>query len=153
MQLLLCIYFCDYLIQVCFELKVCVFAMVVFVASFTNKNSFNQPIPVTVSNFSFFLHLYEYLYHINNTFSNSSCNSVMFLIVLMVFLLVAANGEEAWRGASSAHTVWYYSRKLAGKPHPEGVPESLLSGPSGHTLPGCWTGRETSLEGLDNGVN
>lgn len=58
-------------------------------------------------------------------------------------LLVAVNGEEARGGASSAHTVRNYCRKLAGKPHPEGVPEGLLPGPSGHTLPRCWTGRKT----------
>lgn len=74
---------------------------------------------------------------------------VVNLPVMFYFdLLVAANGEEAWGGASSAHTVWNYCGKLAGKPHPEGVPEGLLPCPSGHTLPGCWTGRKTSLEVL-----
>lgn len=63
-------------------------------------------------------------------------------------LPVAANGEEAWRGASSSHTVWNYSRKLAGKPHPEGITESLLPGTTSHTLPGCWTGRKPPLHGF-----
>lgn len=61
---------------------------------------------------------------------------------------VAANGAEARWGAPSSHTVWNYSRKLAGKPDPEGVSESLLPGPAGHTLPGCWTGWKHTLNGF-----
>lgn len=74
---------------------------------------------------------------------------VILPLMFYFYLLVAANGEEAWRGASSAHTVWNYCGKLAGKPHPEGVPEGLLPSPAGHTLPGCWTGRKTNLEVLE----
>lgn len=74
---------------------------------------------------------------------------IVAMFFCVVYLLVAANGEEAWGGAPSTHTVRNYCRKLAGKPHPERVPEGLLPGPSGYTLPGCWTGRITSLEGLD----
>lgn len=65
------------------------------------------------------------------------------IVVVFSNLLVAANGEEARGGASSSHTVWNYSGKLAGKPNPEGVSEGLLPSATGHTLPGCWTGRRT----------
>lgn len=67
-------------------------------------------------------------------------------ICVFFFPVVAANGEEAWRSAPSTHTMWNYCRKLAGKPDPEGIPQGLFPGPTGHTLPGCWTGRKTSLE-------
>lgn len=62
-------------------------------------------------------------------------------MLILSNLLVAANGEEAWGGASSSHTMWNYSGKLAGKPNPEGVSEGLLPCATGHTLPGCWTGK------------
>lgn len=63
---------------------------------------------------------------------------------MLHYLVAAANGEKACRGASSAHFVWNNRGKLAGKPHPEGVSEGLLLGPSGHALPGCWTSRKIS---------
>lgn len=63
---------------------------------------------------------------------------------MLHYLVAAANGEKACRGASSADFVWNNRGKLAGKPHPEGVSEGLLFGPSGHALPGCWTGRKIS---------
>lgn len=55
--------------------------------------------------------------------------------MLRFYLPAAANGEEARGGASPAHFVWNHRGKLAGKPHPEGVSEGLLLGPSGHALP------------------
>lgn len=58
-----------------------------------------------------------------------------FTPMLRFCLLAAANGEEARGGASPAHFVWNHCGKLAGKPHPEGVSEGLLPGPSGHALP------------------
>lgn len=73
-------------------------------------------------------------------------SSVLSLLIMNSYLLVAANGEEAWGGASSAHTVWNYCGKLAGKPYPERVSEGLLPGPSGHTLLGCRAGRKTIRE-------
>lgn len=80
---------------------------------------------------------------------NSSITFCLILILVMFsHLLVAANGEEAGGSTSSAHSVWNYRRKLAGKPHPEGVPEGVLPGFTGHTLPGCWAGRKSSLIGF-----
>lgn len=63
----------------------------------------------------------------------------------MCFSVVAADGEEAGGGASPAHTVRHYSGKLAGKPDPEGVPEGLLPGAAGHSLPGCRAGRKADF--------
>lgn len=54
------------------------------------------------------------------------------------------DGEEAGGGAPSAHSVWDHCGELAGKPHPERVSQGLLSGAAGHTLPGCWTGKDSS---------
>lgn len=55
----------------------------------------------------------------------------------------AADGEEAWGGAPPADSVWDHRGELAGKPHPEGVPQGVLPGAAGHTLPGRWTGTES----------
>lgn len=55
-------------------------------------------------------------------------------------LAAASHGEEAPGGAPASDSVWADCRELAGKPHPEGVAEGVLLGPSGHPLPGCWPG-------------
>lgn len=57
----------------------------------------------------------------------------------------AADGAEAERGAPSADAVWDHCRKLAGKPHSEGVPQGFFPGAAGYTLPGCWTGKAASI--------
>lgn len=56
--------------------------------------------------------------------------------------LAAANGAKATGGAPSADTLWPDCGELAGKPHSEGVPQGLLPGAAGHTLPGCRAGKD-----------
>lgn len=85
-------------------------------------------------------------------FSWLATSLVISTAMLHFYLVAAANGEEACGGASSAHFVWNDCGKLAGKPHPEGVSEGLLLGPSGHALPWCWTGRKIGLEVRDKGL-
>lgn len=55
-------------------------------------------------------------------------------------IAAAADGEEAAGGSPAADAVWADRGELAGKSHPEGIPQGLLPGPAGHTLPGCWPG-------------
>lgn len=55
-------------------------------------------------------------------------------------IAVAADGEEAAGGSPAADAVWADRGELAGKSHPEGIPQGLFPGPAGHTLPGCWPG-------------
>ena len=57
----------------------------------------------------------------------------------------AADGEEAGRGAPSADAVWDHRGDVAGEPHPEGVPQSVLPGTAGHTLPGRRAGEQAAL--------
>lgn len=75
-------------------------------------------------------------------------SNITFCRILIFHLLVAANGEEAGRSAPSSHSVWNHCRKLAGKPHPEGVPKGVLPGLTGYTLSGCWAGMKSSLVAL-----
>lgn len=55
-------------------------------------------------------------------------------------IAAAADGEEAAGGSPAADAVRADRGELAGKSHPEGIPQGLLPGPAGHTLPGCWPG-------------
>lgn len=59
----------------------------------------------------------------------------------------AADGEEAGGSAPSVDSVWDHRGELAGKPHPEGVPQGVLPGAAGHTLPGCRTGKDSCQAG------
>lgn len=89
---------------------------------------------------------------VDGLFSWLAASLMISTLMLHFYLVAAANGEEASGGASSAHSVWNDCGKLAGKPHPEGVSEGLLLGPSGHALPWCWTGRKIGLEVRDKGL-
>lgn len=60
--------------------------------------------------------------------------------MFVFYTSVAFDGAETRGGASSSVAVWNHRGKLAGKPHPEGVSAGLLLGPTGYSLPGCWTG-------------
>ncbi len=73
-----------------------------------------------------------------------SCYSICFSTCICGSA-AAADGAEAERGAPSAHAVWDHRRKLAGKPHSEGVPQGFFPGAAGYTLPGCRTGTVISI--------
>jgi len=73
------------------------------------------------------------------SFAKLLCDTNMCFLVGNVSICVTtadADGEEAERGAPSAHAVWDHRGELAGEPHPEGVPQGLLPHPAGDTLPG-----------------